>query len=172
MKTIVKVVVAIVFVALCNNVSAQNLKLAHINKQELIVSMPEYEEATAQIQKIQEDLGKNLEEMQVEYRRKLDEFSKNQDNWTDLVKQSKIDEIQSIERRIQAFQEQAQESLQQDYNKLLQPVLEKADKAIDAVAKEQGVTYVINANPEILLFKAVGTLDLLPLVKQHLGIKN
>jgi len=172
MKNIVKLVIAIVLVAMCNNVSAQNLKLAHISKQDLIVSMPEYETAMAQFQKIQEDLGKNLEEMQVEYRRKYEEFSKNQETWTDLVKQSKLDEIQSMERRIGAFQESAQESLQQDYNRLLQPVIEKADKAIEAVAKEQGVTYVIEANPQILIFKAVGTLDLLPAVKQHLGIKN
>ena len=170
MKNIVKLVIAIVFVAMCNNVSAQ--KLAHISMQELITAMPEYEKAMAEFQKIQDSLGKNLEELQVEYRRKLDEYSKNQEGWTELVKQSKIDEIQSMERRIQAFQEGAQESLQQEYTKLLQPVLEKANKAVDAVAKEKGVEYVISADNQILVFKAVGTLDLLPAVKQHLGIKN
>jgi len=172
MKNIVKLVIAIVFVAMCNNVSAQTQKLAHISMQELITAMPEYEKAMAEFQKIQDSLGKNLEELQVEYRRKLDEYSKNQEGWTELVKQSKIDEIQSMERRIQAFQEGAQESLQQEYTKLLQPVLEKANKAVDAVAKEKGVEYVISADNQILVFKAVGTLDLLPAVKQHLGIKN
>jgi outer membrane protein len=110
--------------------------------------------------------------MQVEYRKKIDEYSKNQENWTDLVKQAKLDEIQSMERRIQAFQESAQESLQQDYNKLLQPVIEKANKAVEAVAKEQGITYVITGDSQVLIYKAVGTLDLLPAVKKHLGIKD
>jgi len=172
MKNIVKLVIAIAVVALCSNVSAQNLKLAHINKNELVSSMPEYETAIAQFQKIQEEFGKELEELQVELRRKYDEFTKVQESLTDLVKQSKIDDIQSLQRRVETYQEQAQESLQQEYNKLLQPVIEKADKAIEAVAKEQGVTYVINGDPQILIFKAVGTLDLLPAVKKHLGIQN
>jgi hypothetical protein len=45
MKNIVKFVTAIVLVALCSNVSAQNDKLAHISMQELITAMPEYETA-------------------------------------------------------------------------------------------------------------------------------
>ena len=172
MKNIVKLVVAIALVALCSNISAQTLKLAHINKQELVMSMPEYDSASVKLQKFAQDLESAIEEMNVELNRKTDDWTKNQANWTDLVKQSKLDEIQSIQTRISTFQQQAQESFGQEQQKLMQPVIEKADKAIDAVAKEQGVTYVINGDSQILVFKAVGTLDLLPAVKQHLGIKN
>jgi outer membrane protein len=50
----------------------------------------------------------------------------------------------------------------------MQPVYEKANKAIEDVAKEQGVTYVLTS--QAVLFKATGTLELLPAVKKHLGI--
>ena len=173
MKTIVKIVVAIVLVALCSNVSAQTtLKLAHINKSDLIVSMPEYEAAMVELQKIEQSLMDTMEELQVEYRKKLDDYTRNFDNWADLVKQTKMEELQSMQNRIQVFQENAQETMQIEQQKVFQPIIEKADKAIEDVAKEQGVTYVINGDSQILLFKAVGTLDLLPAVKAHLGIKN
>ena len=170
MKTTIKLVIVIALVALCSNVSAQTLKLAYISMQELIPAMPEYDSAMVKMQKVGQELENALEEMQVEYNRKLDEFSKNQTNWTDLVKQSKTEDLMSMQQRIQTFQEQAQESYAQEQEKLIQPIVEKANKAIETVAKEQGITYVLNE--QMLHFKAVGTVNLLPAVKQHLGIQN
>ena len=170
MKTTLKLVIVIAFVALCGNVSAQNIKLAYINMSELIVSMPEYDSAMVKIQQVIKDLEEALESMNVERNIKIEDYTKNQANWTELVRQSKGDEIQSINQRIQVFQEQAQESIQQEQGKLLQPIQEKASKAIDTVAKEQNITMVFDS--QVLHFKAVGTLDLLPAVKQHLGIKK
>ena len=160
-----------VFVAFCNTVSAQNLKLAHINMQELIVTMPEYDTAMVKLQKFGKDLENEIELLQVEFNRKYDDYLKNRDNQTDLVRRTREEELQQMSQRMQTFQQQAQESYAVEQEKLIQPVVEKANKALETVAKEQGVTYVMSADPQILLFKAIGTLDLLPAVKQHLGIK-
>ena len=172
MKITLKLVFAIAAVALCSTISAQNIKLAHINLDELIVSMPEFDSAQVKLQKFGQELQNELELLQVEVNRKQDEFSKNQANWTDLVKQSRNDELMSLYQRYQTFQQQAQESYELEQQKLMQPILEKANKAVENVAKEQGITYVFSANNQILVFKAVGTLDLLPAVKNHLGIKK
>ena len=168
MKNTLKLVLAIVIVALCSSVSAQNVKLAHIEFTELILAMPEYDSAMVKMQKFTKELESELETMQVELNRKYDEFTKNQENMSDLVKQSRWEEVQRMNERIQRFQEQAQEQYQQEQAKLLQPIQEKANKAIDAVAKEQGITYVLNS--QAIHFKAAGTLDLLPSVKKYLGI--
>jgi len=170
MKTTLKLVLVIAFVALCGNVSAQNIKLAYINFQELVSSMPESDSAQVKMEKVRLDLEKIMEEMQVELNRKQDEYQKNQTNWTELVKQSKTEELTSMYQRLQTFQQNASESFQQEYQKLLQPIQEKAAKAIDTVAKEQNITMVFDS--QILHYKAIGTLDLLPAVKQHLGIKK
>jgi Skp family chaperone for outer membrane proteins len=57
-----------------------------------------------------------------------------------------------------------------EQEKLMQPIIEKANKAIETVAKEQGISLVISET--VLHFKAVGTINLLPAVKQYLGIKK
>ena len=170
MKTTLKLVLVIAFVALCGNVSAQNIKLAHINYQELIMSMPEYDTAQVKMQKIAQQLEKDIEEMKVELNRKQDELQRNQTIWTDLVKQAKNEEFMQMYQRFEAVQQNASESYQQEQAKLLQPIQEKASKAIDTVAKEQSIAYVLDS--QVLHFKAVGTLDLLPAVKAHLGIKK
>ena len=170
MKTTIKLVLVITAVALCSNISAQNLKLAHINIQELVGAMPEYDSATVKLQKYAKDLESDLDAIRLELNRKYEDYNKNSAGLTDIVLQSRQQELVAMQQRVAAFQEQAQESYSTENEKLMQPVIEKANKAIETVAKEQGVTYVLNA--QVLHFKAVGTLDLLPAVKQHLGIKN
>ena len=170
MKNTLKLALAVAIFALCGKVSAQNEKLTYIDINELVVLMPEYDTAMVKLQKVATDLENAMEEMQVEYNRKLDEYSRNQESWTDLVRQSKGQELQQMGQRIQMFQESASESYGIEQQKLTQPVIEKANKAIETVAKEKGITMVINA--QVLLYKAVSTVDLLPAVKQHLGIKN
>jgi len=170
MKNTIKLVFAIVAVALCSTVSAQTPKLAHINIEDLIIAMPEYDSATVKVEKLRKVLETEVEDLQVEFRKKLDDYQKNEANLTEIVKQSRQTELQSLSQRVQNFIEDAQQELEMENNKLMMPVWEKANKAVENVAKEQGVTYVFSANPQILIFKAVGTLDLLPAVKQHLGI--
>ncbi|MDR3095051.1 MAG: OmpH family outer membrane protein [Bacteroidales bacterium] len=172
MKNILKIVViSIVIAAFGNNVNAQKvIKLAHIDSQALLQSMSEYDSAVVKIQAFIKDLQGEIETQQVEINRKSDEFQKNSANLTDLVRTSRQQEIAGMYQRLQEFQQNAEQSLQQEQAKIMQPVQEKATKAIEAVAKENGVTYVLEG--QTLLYKAGDALDLLPLVKQHLGIKK
>ena len=173
MKTTIKLIVlTMAMFAISSQVSAQTIKLAHINLEELVSSMPEYGEAREKLQKVVKDIEDELELIKVELNRKYEEYLSKRETWTALVLQSKEQELQMMNQRLQMTQESAQESYQMEMEKIMQPIYEKANKAIETVAKEQGITYVISGNPQILIFKAVGTLDLLPLVKQHLGIKN
>ncbi|MDR1866110.1 MAG: OmpH family outer membrane protein [Bacteroidales bacterium] len=172
MKVVLKIVfivaVAIVF---HNSAYAQKpLKLAHIDSQELMRSMPEYDTAVVKLQKLQKELEGELENLRVEYNRKLEEYVNNQKNWTDLVRQSREQELQGMQQKTQVFQESAMETMEQEQAKLMQPVREKANKAIETIAVEQGITYVLEA--QSLYFKSADSQNILPLVQQHLGIKK
>ncbi len=171
MKNILKLVFVVALVVVCTHkVSAQTPKFAYINMQELITSMPEHDSAMVKMQKFTKDLEKGLEEMSVERNKKYEDWANNNKNWTDLVRKSKEQELQSMNERIQMFQENAQQSMEEQNAKLLQPILDKANKAVEAVAKEQGITYVLSS--QALVFKSIDSKDLLPAVKQNLGIKK
>ena len=54
----------------------------------------------------------------------------------------------------------------------MQPVLQKAEKAIKDVAKENGFTYIFDlARGPIIYFDETMSIDILPLVKAKLGIE-
>jgi len=170
MKTILKLVLVLTIIALCSNVSAQTPKLAYVNMNELIVSMPDYDLAMAELQNFEKELTEFLEEMQVEWNRKYEEYSKNQANWSDLVKQAKTDELTTMQQRIQTSQQKAQEDFEMKNSELLQPVIEKANKAIEDVAKAQGINGVLN--DQAFVFKDASMINLLPAVQKHLGIQR
>lgn len=152
--------------------SAQTLKFGHIDFQGLISTMPEREVAQKAMAKMQTDLESQLSVMQKEYQTKGQEYVAlvKQSTVTDAIRQAKEADIQSLQERIQTFQQQAQENLQKEESKQFQPVIEKARKAIGDVAKEQGMLYVFEVN-SVLYYNATQSTDMMPLVKAKLGLK-
>ena len=79
-------------------------------------------------------------------------------------------EIQDLELRIQQFQQTSQESIQQKRNEVLSPLLEKAQNAIDEVAKEKNYTYIFDISLGSIVY-GEESRDIMPLVKSKLGIE-
>jgi outer membrane protein len=173
MKRVTGLIVVILFVSLLSQqAAAQNLKFAHINSEELIRAMPEFDSANAKIEKFRQDLVNNLELMSVELNNKNEAYSKESKNLTDIVRQSKEQEILDLQRRIQEFQTNAQQQLQDEQVKLFQPVYTKADKAIKDVGKENGFLYVFDISKgSLLYFDETKSSNILDLAKAKLNLK-
>lgn len=144
-------------------------KLGHIDSNKLLELMPEKATAQTQLQDFAKQLQDQLTAMQTEYDTKVQEYQKNQATMSDLIKQTKATEIGTIEQRITAYQQSAQEELQKKQEELLQPIIDKAKKAIQDVAKEQGFAYVFDSSLGLLL-SFPETDDILPLVKTKLAL--
>ncbi|MGB0177823.1 MAG: OmpH family outer membrane protein, partial [Owenweeksia sp.] len=69
--------------------------------------------------------------------------------------------------------QKAQEDLQQKQVELLTPIIEKATKAVQDVAKENGFTYILDSSPSkaVVIFAADNSEDVMPKVKAKLGIQ-
>ena len=105
--------------------------------------------------------------MNTELQNMFSDYQKNIETYTDLVKADKEAEIQSLQARVQSFEQNAQISIQQKQADLLQPIQEKLKTVIDNVAKENNYTYIFEA--PILLY-AKESENILPLVKKKLKL--
>jgi len=152
---------------------AQNVKFGHINKAELIQSMPEYDSATVKIEKFRKELINALELMQVELNNKNEAFNKEVKNLSDLVKQTKEQELTDMNTRIQQFQANAQQQMTEKQNEYMQPIFIKVEKAIKDVGKENGFVYVFDSTPQgsVLYCDESKSTNITPLVKAKLGLK-
>jgi outer membrane protein len=151
---------------------AQNMKFGHINSDELIQALPEFDSASVQLENFRKELINALELMTVELNNKSDAYQKESKNYTDVVKQTKEQEMVDMNRRIQEFQNNAQGQLQEKQAALFQPIYAKVDKAIKDVGKENGFLYVFDvAKGSLLYFDETKSTNIMSLAKAKLGVK-
>lgn len=167
MKNIIKLFVVALFVAFSVQTQAQD-KFGHVNFDELVSLMPGQDSIKSTLNNYVKGLENQAQTMQSELESKYADYQANQATMSEIIRQTKEKEITDLQQRIEAFNQQAQYDIQNKQAELTQPLLDKAQKAIEEVAKENGFTYIINANVQILLY-ANGT-DIMPLVKAKLGL--
>ncbi|MCK5775245.1 MAG: OmpH family outer membrane protein [Bacteroidales bacterium] len=168
MKNLIKLFVVVLTLGLALNIQAQTAKIGHLNFQELMSVMPGQEEINTALETHVAGLEAQLQAMNSEYETKVTDYQATQATMSEIIRQTKEKEIIDLQQRIEAFNQQAQYEIQNKQLELTQPLIKKAQDAINAVAQENGFTYIINANEQILLYSN-GT-DILPLVKTKLGL--
>ena len=162
----------IIFTVAGLNANAQTLKFGHINSEELIQALPEFDTASVNLEKFRKELINALELMSVELNNKNLAYEKESKNYTEIVKQTKEQELFDMNKRIQEFQTNAQTQMQEKQVELFQPVYAKVDKAIKEVGKENGFLYVFDiAKGSLLFYDETKSTNVLPLAKAKLGLK-
>lgn len=153
-------------------VSAQTVKIGHVNTSEIMNDMPERAKAEKSLETYYNELQEQLKTMYGEYQNKLQDYQANAETMSNLVKQSKEKELVDLESRITAFQSNAESEFEAKRAELLQPLLEKIQNAINAVGKEKGFTYILDAATGTAVYIGTDAVDLTKDVKAKLGIKK
>ena len=133
--------------------------------------MPERTTALNQLEKTAKELEDMLGTMQTELQTMFKEYTDKRETMSDLVRQAKEEDIQAKQQRIETFRAQSEQQLQQKQQELMKPIVEKADSAIEVVAKEQGLIYVFDISSRVVVYKSNQSVDVLPIVKKKLGIE-
>ena len=105
-------------------VSAQ--KFARINVQEVVMAMPEFDEAQKNLEAFGKDLNEQMEQIQVEFNNKLADFQKNQATMAASVKQMRQQELEQLQQRFSELQQIAHHDFQKNQAELIEPVQKKA----------------------------------------------
>ncbi len=143
-------------------------KIGHIDRTALIKAMPETAEVEKRLATVQQEYATAYQSMEQEYNQMVQEAQANQKTWPEAILQAKVKAIQDKEQQIAQFEQTASEDLQKQQASLYQPIIDKASKAIEDVAKENGFTYIIDSSVGVLLY--AGGEDILPLTKTKLAI--
>lgn len=171
MKFMMKLSLAVVALLAATTVSNAQPKFGYVNSQEIIFSMPEIAEVQASLEKLQKDLEEQLEIIQVEYNNRLVEYQKNAASYSDAIRQSKEQELMSLQQRYEELGKAGSQDLQNQQAKLMQPVIEKARAAIDKISAEGGFTAIFDlAAQSLAYFDKAQMTDIAPLIKKELNI--
>ena len=166
-----KILVAILVLCFASQIEVfAQKKFGHIDAAALVESMPEKKKAQTDMEAYAKGLQEQLRIMSAEFDKKYQDYVAQEASMTELVKQTKAKELEDLQNRIKDFQTKAQDDIAKKEQELMAPIIDKAKKAIEAVAKEKGINYVIDSSAGLLLVKDE-TDDILPAVKKHLNIQ-
>ena len=132
--------------------------------------MKEYKDAVEELKKKSTELQSVIEYMSVELDSLQNDYGKNSTTWAPVIREMKEKNIIQKNQNLQEFQQTAQSQLQMDEQDRMNPILFKANQAIEKVAKANGYTYILDTSSGTMLY--VGGDDVTALVCAELGIED
>ena len=148
---------------------AQDFKFGYVDFNEVIMLMPEMDEARKTIEENQKTNEEILMTMYKEYETKMQQYQQNNATWTPAVREMKEKEIMQLEQNLQQNQQVLQQEIQQLQQQLQAPIYEKAQKAVNELAKAKGLAVVFEKNSLLYLDPAQG-VNLTPEARTALNI--
>ena len=144
-------------------------KYGHVDAQVLLTELPTYKKAEDSLKIFAKKLEAEMESQFKVYQQRVKDFEEGKAAgiFTPSIDQSRMEELQGMQHKMQAFQQGAQTDIQNMESALLEPLIKQIKDSIDKVATENKYAYIFDSN--ILLFHGGGD-DIGPLVKKDLGI--
>lgn len=167
-----KVILLNLFLVLSLGAFAQDVKLGHVNTQELIAVLPQKIAAEEALQTHAAQLEEFQKSIQDELNKKYEAYLTERETYTELVRATKEKDLQDLQQRLTTYNKTAQQDLQQKEGELIQPIIEQVKKAIDEVGKENNFLYIFDTASGNLLFMSSQSEDVTSLVRKKLGLED
>lgn len=168
-KQILKTSIIALVLLMSVNLSAQ--KFGHIDSAKLLSEMPAMKQAETSL----ETFSKKLDE---QYKTKLTTIETKYKTFAEQVQNgllspqdqaTKEQELQTLQTEIQQFEVEAQQKIAKKRDELIAPIIDTAKNAIDAVASENGISYVFDLSTGTVLYSPPSD-DITSKVKAKLGM--
>ena len=151
-KTIL--IIALMYTAL--SASAQ-MKLAHVNSQELLDTMPSRLDALVQLKKFEQDGYKELAEIQKDLEASYKKYEQNKITWSPVILKIEEEKIMKKQQGLEDRQTALQQEMQIYQQELNKPILERVQMAVEIVSDRKKINYVLDES-NTLYFK--GGMDI------------
>ena len=148
---------------------AQSLKWAYVDFNELVMLMPEMDEARATMDENAKTNEEILVAMYEEYQTKMTQYQQKAETWTPAIRESKEKEIMEIQARFEQTQQSLQQEIQLLQQNLQAPIYEKAQTTVTELAKAQGIAFVFEKSSLLYVDPAQG-VDLTPEARKALNM--
>lgn len=141
-----KKILLVAMLALPIGAIAQNLKFGHVNSQDVVVEMPEYKKAEESLKALQDKYADEFQRSQDEFAKKAQQFQQDMSEKTlpANIAERRQKELQDMGQRLEAFQQEAMQSIQKAQMELMAPIYNKVNDAIQKVGKSEGLIYIFD----------------------------
>lgn len=148
-------------------------KFGYLNSGALLTQIPEVKAADSDLTAFQTQLTKRGQEMVKAMQEKAAELDRKQQQGTISPKdlEAQTLKLKEEETAIGKYEQEVYEKLAQKREELFKPILDRVNKAMEDVAKENQFMFVFDSSTQVILYSDE-SLDVTKLVKAKLGIAN
>ena len=143
-------------------------KVGHIDFEKLVAEMPETKTLKLDMEKLGKTYQDEILGMEKELESTRKKYIAESNTQTQGTNDKRAQELQAQNAKVEQAKRFAYQDMQKKQNDGLQPIIEKAQKAIDEVAAAKGVLYVLDASVGKGLLVKKGQ-DIFNAVKAKLG---
>jgi outer membrane protein len=121
-------------------------KVGYLSVNQLVYQIPAYRQNRLKLDTTIYEFSAALKGKVAEFQQKQQAFVKDSASMNKIIKKDKYNELQNLSQSIQNFKQQSEREVAKQDSVLVQPVLNSVQQAIKQVAKENGLTYVLNTD--------------------------
>lgn len=173
MKSILKyTIVLLVMIALSVTANAQ--KIGYVDSGSLLTGMPKVKEAESNLETLGKQLQAKGQKMMQDFQVKYQDLERRAQAGDIAPKdqEAQVALLKEEENKILQYEQEMQNQLAAKRDELLAPILEEVRNAIQAVAKDNGYSYIFDGSPGVgVLLYADEATNVTSLVKGKLGIQ-
>jgi outer membrane protein len=169
MKRPFLILLTLLCIALASNKATAQVKIGYIDLDTLMAQMPETKDVKKQMDAFTKPFIDHLTKMNDDYTSYLPAYVDR--TMTDSIRAVESKRLQMIQKEMQDFQDNARVLIKGKKEELIKPVSDKAIAAIKEIAKENGISYVIDSSKGTSLIVALDGTDLMVAAKAKLDIK-
>lgn len=145
-------------------------KYGHLNFGNLLSAMPETKAADANLEAYQKQLVTKGEDMAANFQNKVADYVNNAQTMSPVQARETEEALEKERQSILAYEQEVIQKVNNKRAELLQPIIDKAEKAIADVAKEQGYTMIFDSSIFNALLYAGEAEDIMAFVAAKLGM--
>lgn len=165
-------VVSIILSSLLLLPTAQGQKIGYANQQALLANMPEMSEVQKKLQREARQQQQQLQQQQKKLQKMMQQYQQQQSLLSDSARTQRERELRQRQQELQKSSQKRQQQLRQRERKLMQPLLENLQNAIETVASEQNIDVVLRSQALLDVNEGSSSVvNISPDVAQQLGIQ-
>jgi len=165
----IKKILLAILVAFPMIAAAQAPKFGVVNTQTIIQDLPDFKEAQEQVASASKKYEEEFKKLQEQMEKNYAEFQALAADTPESIKERRMQDIQDLDQKMQQFHATATQDIQRQQETLLAPIQEKVRQALNAVGKENNMTFIFeNVMP---VYTGTDVTDVTPMVRTKLGLK-
>jgi len=125
------------------------IKIAYINSEQIMLQLPEAQDAQKALEEMQKITIDSLQLLEKDFQTKLADYQAQESMMNEDAKKKKESELAELRNKYGQYRQIKTDEIGKKRDELMRPIMEKIQKAIDQLAKDENLNFIFDKTASI-----------------------